>query len=277
MSDDQQQRDQMDSAQRDHEQEPNTPTPGDQAVPPPEDGSTEVSGPRPGEKNPASEASGDPKATAAPSVLDDPRSIEDGPETERRIGLGKISPEERERLQREGRKIELDPVSQVAYEILPVPARDHAAGQLQQGSPEKPEKPEPEPPIDRAGGVPQQGTIGDPDPTSLNSGMKASEIAAVAYGTVQSYKRQVAQESFPWLALSERTQTQITAFVCQVMSEGIGGPAANHEVWRKNRLEAGVTVADDPRVGLPWGDLEPVERRKSMIFTQVVMALLREV
>ena len=262
-----------------------------------------------GEQNPACAASGDDeaKATTVSPVLDDPRSIEDGPEEERRVNLGCLSIQEIERLRRQGKRIGFDDVTHEAYEVLPVPARDHAAGrlqrgspdrlpesdsesdpepelpvdradgQLQQGQPDRPPKPEPEPPVDRAAEIPQQGVEGNPDPRSLNSGMLASEIAAVAYGTVQSYKSRVGQQSVPWIVLSEVTRTQITLEVRRVMSEGIGGPAANHETWRKNMLERGRTVEDDPRVGQAWGDLEPVERRKAMIFTQVVMALLREV
>ena len=93
--------------------------------------------PPPGEpasgSEPASEASGDDKdkARAVPAVLDDPRSIEDGPKTTSRVALGSITLGQIEEFERQGRTIEIDPDGQ-AYDVVELP-RDHAEGRAQRG------------------------------------------------------------------------------------------------------------------------------------------------
>ncbi len=250
----------------------------------------------PGEQSPASEASGSPEAEgkAAPAVLDDPRSIEDSPDYRHAKGYyaDKVDTEtgdiERfvgknlkidaiERMQREDRRILLYPNGE-AWELFSAPPADHAKGRPHRGVAriEPEDMPEPEPPVDRAKGTVQQGVAGNPNPVAFNSGMNAFDIAAVAYGTVQSYKGRIGQIEVPWIDLAEATQRQIAATVVRVMSEGHGGPVYFHQAWQTNMLARGITAEEDPRIETPWGNMEPAERRKAMIFAQVVMALLRE-
>lgn len=268
------------------------------------------------ESEPASGASGDDevqaKAKAVSSVLDDPRSIEkgrdaDGPETTRRVLLGyKLTIGQIEELQRQGKTIEIDPDGQ-AYEIVELP-RDHAAGRPQRGvqrleehpdedQPEpvppldraegKPQrgtlrqdekdKPEPVFPVDRAEGVPQAGSPSDPDPVTIH-GFRASTIAAVAFGAVQSYKaRCLKQTPRVWDLLTVEDRDQITEHVRAILRGETVGPGSMHQQWAANMRERGITAEQDPRVAQAWGDLDEGERRKGYIFAQVLLSLTRNV
>ncbi|KKN14357.1 hypothetical protein LCGC14_0996860 [marine sediment metagenome] len=238
--------------------------------------------PGPGEptsaSEPASEASGDDKveARAVSPVLDDPRSIEEGPQT-RRVRLGLLTTDYIEDLRDAGKIIEVDPDGG-AYQIVELP-RDHAAGRSQRGVPrlEEKDKPEVALPVDHAGDIPQAGSPADPDPLTIH-GFRMAKIAAVAFGAVQLYKWSLLkQQPRIWDSLTPEERKQITEAVRPLLSGGDFSPTAMHEVWARDRREAGVTVEQDPRVGLPWGDLDETERRKGFIFAQVCIALTRDV
>ena len=288
--------------------------------------------PGPGEptsaSEPASEASGDDKvkARAVSPVLDDPRSIEegpqtrrvrlgllttdyiedlrdagkiievdpdggayqivelpreaaeDGPETTRRIALGYKLPIGRlEQLQADGKTVEIDPDGQ-AYEIVTLPV-DHAAGRSQRGVPrlEEKDKPEVAPPVDHAGDIRQAGSPADPDPVTVH-GFRMSEIAAVAFGAVQSYKQRILKQKIRiWDHVAPHERAQIAEQVRPLLSGGDFSPTAMHDTWAHNLEAAGVTVEQNPQVGMSWGDLDEAERRKGFIFAQVCIALTRDV
>ena len=239
---------------------------------------------------PASEASGDDKvkARAVSAVLDDPRSIEEGPLVKadremrgartRRVLLGyNLMLTQIEEFQRQGKTIEIDPDRQV-YEIVELP-HDHAAGRPQRGTSrlEEKDKPKPVPPVDHAGEIPQAGTPADPDPLTIH-GFRMSTIAAVAFGAVQSYKARVLKQSIRiWEHLTVEERAQIAEQVRPLLSGGDFSPTAMHETWARNMRAAGVTVERNPQVGMAWGDLDPGERRKGFIFAQVCIALTRAV
>lgn len=137
--------------------------------------------------------------------------------------------------------------------VMQAAGRDHAAGQQQQGIP------------------------ADPDPRSPETGLRASSIAAIAYDAVQRYKEQVGQTFIWWVNLKPEIQVQIRGQVVSVMRGESMGAVGNHERWRKNMQAAGVTPEDDPRVGQGWMELDPLERRKALLFTKMVIALLQPV
>ncbi len=130
---------------------------------------------------------------------------------------------------------------------------------------------------DRAEGRPQTGVPSDPDPRSPESGLRASSVAAIAYDAVQRYKEQIGQTYVWWVNLEEPVQSEIHDNVAAMFRGENMNVAANHSTWVKNQLARGVTVEDDPRVGQAWGEIDPVERRKVLIFVRVVSALLQPV
>ncbi len=152
---------------------------------------------------------------------------------------------------------------------------DRAAGKRQQGVPGRPKAPEK--PRNRAGDIPQQNVAQDPDPVARESNLKASVIAAIAYSTVQAYKMLglKSQDVVYWDELSAAVQQSVTGQVIAAMTGQSGHPARNHERWCKAMRASGVTAEDDPRVGTPYYDLPPQERRKAVLFEAVVVALLR--
>ena len=117
----------------------------------------------------------------------------------------------------------------------------------------------------------------DPDPLVTQVGLVASEIASVAFVAVQAYKERCEQEPISWGTLEPEIRGKITAQVVRAMQGQATHPAANHEAWRQNMIAAGVSAEDDPRVGMPWGNLPLVERRKAVIFEAVVHALIRTI
>lgn len=137
--------------------------------------------------------------------------------------------------------------------VVMAAGRNHAEGKLQQGLPM------------------------DPDPRAVESGMRASSIAAIAYDAVQRYKEQLGQTYKWWVNLEGSVQGEIRDQVVAVIRGESMGAVGNHERWRKNMIAAGVTVEDDPRVGQGWTELDPVERRKALIFIKMVVALLQPV
>jgi len=115
------------------------------------------------------------------------------------------------------------------------------------------------------------------DPRAVETGMRASSIAAIAYDCVQRYKEHLGQGYVWWVKLDPRIQVEITDGVAKMMRGEMVGAVAMHANWAKNLRAGGVTEADDPRVGQGWSDLDPIERRKGIIFAKVVTALLQPV
>ncbi len=117
----------------------------------------------------------------------------------------------------------------------------------------------------------------DPDPLVAQIGLVASEIASIAFVAVQAYKERCEQEPISWGQLEPEHRDQITAQVVRAMQGQATAAARNHEAWSKNMEAKGLTSKDDPRIGMPWGNLPVVERRKSFLFEAVVHALIRTI
>lgn len=128
---------------------------------------------------------------------------------------------------------------------------------------------------DHAEGRPQTGIASDPDPVAPGSGLRASQIAEVAYNAVQQYKLVIGQQ-FSWYStLDPKVQDRITFTVAENLHGRRMSPAEIHEMWKADQLAAGITVEQDPRLGQAWLEMDPSECRKGLIFQMMVTALVR--
>ena len=119
-------------------------------------------------------------------------------------------------------------------------------------------------------GVPQ-----DENPRSA-SGLTASEIACVAFTATQAYKELIDQEPRTWAQLEPQDRKEIVGQVVAAMIGQSTTASRNHAIWANNMKERGITVEDDPRVGMLFGELPQEERRKAYIFEAVVRTLLAD-
>ena len=110
---------------------------------------------------------------------------------------------------------------------------------------------------DHAEGRPQTGIVWNPDPTAAGSGLKASQIAEIAYNAVQQYKRVIGQDYIWFDVLSLQGKDQITGMVADFLRGKGVSAAAMHERWKANRLAAGITVEQDPHLGQSWLEMDP--------------------
>lgn len=130
---------------------------------------------------------------------------------------------------------------------------------------------------DHAEGRPQTGVAADPDPTAPGSGLKASQLAEVAYNAVQDYK-DIALERPPsyFRTLPPKVSARIQAMVADWLRDGALNTASMHERWKSDQLAAGFTVEQDPRLGQSWLEMDPSESRKGLIFMTMLNALVRK-
>ena len=141
------------------------------------------------------------------------------------------------------------------------------------------EVPDAQPPApvgrDHAEGRPQRGIAEDPDPLAPGSGLRATQIAKIAYDAVQGYKESIGQDPTWFCHLDPMVQDRIVFTVAETL-RGRGAAAAKiHEMWKADQLAAGITVEQDPRLGQAWLEMDSSESRKGLIFQVMVNALVR--
>lgn len=130
-------------------------------------------------------------------------------------------------------------------------------------------------PINRAEGISQEGVPQNEDPRSA-SGLTASEIAVIAYTAVQVYKEAIEQEPRDWHAIQALDRKEIVGQVVAAMIGQSTTASRNHAIWAKNMKARGLTVEDNPFIGMLFGELPQQERRKAYIFEAVVRTLLAD-
>lgn len=129
---------------------------------------------------------------------------------------------------------------------------------------------------DHAEGRPQKGIAADPDPIAVGCGLRASQIAKIAYDAVQGYKETIGQKPTWFCYLLPEVKGRITFQVAEILRGRCAGAAKVHQMWRVDQLNAGITVEQDPRLGQAWLEMDPSESRKGLIFQMVVNSLIRK-
>lgn len=177
----------------------------------------------------------------------------------------------------EGLAVEANRPPTVLSDGPEVSGLNRAEGRPQRGVPGRPRAPEP--PRNRAGDVPQVGNPQDIDPIAEACSLRASAIARIAYAACQVYKREKGGigDYYEWEDLQPGYQGEIVAQVILAMHNLAPHPARNHERWRENMRNRGLTAADVPNIGKTWIELTEADRRKAWLFEAVVLAMIRRI
>lgn len=126
----------------------------------------------------------------------------------------------------------------------------------------------------------------DPDPRAPLSGLRCSEIAAVAHTANVAYRQQVGDDGGPsWMQADDATRESCIAGVKAVLAGQINGPHVSHRAWYERKLAEGweygevksVAAKTHPNMAAKgvWGDLPETERRKDLLFLAIAVALIR--